>query len=84
MNGKSRRGKKSSLSFWKLMHGGVEDPAVSRPIAWVSPSSLGAEESPEGAMHGSPQIIPQAHRVWLVWDEDRLQQHGRGWRLSWQ
>lgn len=42
--------KKSSFSFWKLMHGRDEDTVVSRPIAWVSPSSVGAEQSPEGAM----------------------------------
>lgn len=57
------------------MHGRDTDTVVSRPIAWVSPSSLGAEQSPEGAMHRSPQIIHQVHDVWLVWDEDRLQQH---------
>lgn len=45
MNGKSRRGKKSSFSLWKLMHGGDKDGIVSRPIAWVSPSSLSAEQS---------------------------------------
>ena len=82
MNGKSRHGKKSSFSFWKLMRGGDKDTVVSCPIAWVSASSLGAEQSPEGATHTSLQIIPQAHGVWLVWDEGRLQQHGRGWRLS--
>lgn len=61
------------------MHGRDEDTVVSRPIAWVSPSSVGAEQSPEGAMQRSPQIIP---RVWLVWDEGRLQPHGWGWQLS--
>lgn len=80
--GKADRGKKkSSFFFWKLKHGGDKDTVVSCPIAWVSPSSPGAEQSPEGMMHRSPQIISQVHGVRLVWDEDRLQ-HGQGWQLS--
>ena len=73
--GKTDRGgeKKRTFSFWKLMHGRDEDTVVSRPISWVSPTSLAAEQSPEDAMHRSLQVIPQVRDAWLVWDGDRLQ-----------
>lgn len=37
----------------------------------------GAQQS----VHTSPRVASKAHKIWLVWDEARSQQRGRGWRL---